>query len=338
MSSDSSDHSNRQKKKKRSRHKRAATALPPAEPSPTPQPAPWRSTQFQLVDGVNRYRAGQQEVDGTIMLYGDVGGHMCSFAQLTDYSREAFRIDREILFIFNTGVHTSRPAGTQLSPRHSSHVPRVPQAHSISDETQLESFRLSINAPDAAVTLRLLQSTEPIPSRRTLTVPALDFSGSGTLNRSDFLSQLKKAIYPGTGQHRAGALCEEAVRLLAANPDRLLAFDQLRELVCLVTGNELLLLTPVSFLCPLHGRGCRDGQVMLFNDNTLRGLEQHLRLAHRDEERAGHLLARLVYAREHPYCSAAELTERAGPFELQPSDRRQRAPTCWSQPVRAFPA
>jgi len=78
------------------------------------------------------------------------------------------------------------------------------------------------------VTLRLLQSTEPIPSRRTLTVPALDFSGSGTLNQSDFLSQLKKAIYPGTGQHRAGALCEEAVRLLAANPDRLLTFDQLR--------------------------------------------------------------------------------------------------------------
>ena len=80
MSSDS-------KKKKQSRHARTATALPPAEPSPTPQPAPWRSTQFQLVDGVNRYRAGQQEVDGTIMLYGAVGGHMCSFAQLTDYSR-----------------------------------------------------------------------------------------------------------------------------------------------------------------------------------------------------------------------------------------------------------
>ena len=33
------------------------------------------------------YRAGQQEIDGTIMLYGAVGGHMCSFAQLTDYSR-----------------------------------------------------------------------------------------------------------------------------------------------------------------------------------------------------------------------------------------------------------
>ena len=118
MSSDSSDHGNSQKKKKRSRHKCTATALPPAEPSPTPQPAPWRSTQFQLVDGVNRYRAGQQEVDGTIMLYGYVSGHMCSFAQLTDYSRKTFRIDREILFIFKTGVHTSRPAAltpSQLS-------------------------------------------------------------------------------------------------------------------------------------------------------------------------------------------------------------------------------
>ena len=121
MSSDSSDHGNSQKKKKRSRHKCTATALPPAEPSPTPQPAPWRSTQFQLVDGVNRYRAGQQEVDGTIMLHRAVGGHMymCSFAQLTDYSRKTFRIDREILFIFKTGVHTSR----QPSSWHSALTP-----------------------------------------------------------------------------------------------------------------------------------------------------------------------------------------------------------------------
>ena len=116
MSSDSSDHGNSQKKKKRSRHKCTATALPPAEPSPTPQPAPWRSTQFQLVDGVNRYRAGQQEVDGTIMLYGDVGGHMCSFAQLTDYSRETFRIDPDILFIFKTGGCTPAVQPAALTP------------------------------------------------------------------------------------------------------------------------------------------------------------------------------------------------------------------------------
>ena len=116
MSSDSSDHGNSQKKKKRSRHKCTATALPPAEPSPTPQPAPWRSTQFQLVDGVNRYRAGQQEVDGTIMLYGAVGGHMCSFAQLTDYSRETFRIDPDILFIFKTGGCTPAVQPAALTP------------------------------------------------------------------------------------------------------------------------------------------------------------------------------------------------------------------------------
>ena len=117
MSSDSSDHSNRQKKKKkRSRHKRAATALPPAEPSPTPQPAPWRSTQFQLVDGVNRYRAGQQEVDGTIMLYGAVGGHMCSFAQLTDYSRDFQNRPGDSLHLQDRGAH-------QPSSRHSALTP-----------------------------------------------------------------------------------------------------------------------------------------------------------------------------------------------------------------------
>ena len=32
--------------------------------------------------------------------------------------------------------------------------------------------------------------------------------------------------------------------------------------------DELLLRTPVSFLCPLHVRGCRDGHVLLFHDNT----------------------------------------------------------------------
>ncbi len=112
MSSDSSDHGNSQKKKKRSRHKCTATALPPAEPSPTPQPAPWRSTQFQLVDGVNRYRAGQQEIDGTIMLYGDVGGHMCSFAQLTDYSRDFQNPQGDSLHLQVRGAH-------QPSSRHS---------------------------------------------------------------------------------------------------------------------------------------------------------------------------------------------------------------------------
>ena len=52
--------------------------------------------------------------------------------------------------------------------------------------------------------------------------------------------------HPGSGQHRPGALTVEAVRLLATNPDQLLGFDRLRELIGMVIGDELLLLTPVS--------------------------------------------------------------------------------------------
>jgi hypothetical protein len=72
-------------------------------------------------------------------------------------------------------------------------------------------------------------------------------------------------VYPGQGQQREGRLTPEAMRLLAANPDRLLAFDQLRALVHLTMGNELFLLTPVSVLCPLHGRTCMDGGRLLLS-------------------------------------------------------------------------
>lgn len=70
-------------------------------------------------------RAGRQETDGTVMLHGDVGGHMCSFAQLTRYSGAP-------LHLLCRG-HASHPAGTQLSP-----LPVCEKAHSFSDET-LES-------------------------------------------------------------------------------------------------------------------------------------------------------------------------------------------------------
>ena len=49
----------------------------------------------------------------------------------------------------------------------------------------------------------------------------------------------------------------------------------------------------------------------------LRGLQQHLQLAHADESRAKQLLAR-------PYCSPAELAARAAPFELLPIDRQPK--------------
>lgn len=194
----------------------------------------------------------------------------------------------------------------------------------IVDETQLLTFLRSFAlAEPVAVPLRVVEATERTPRGPPgPPLPALDFSGAGTLSRDEFLSKLKKEIYPGSGHHRAGALSAEAMRLLAANPGRLLAFDRLREVLGLATGNELLLLTPVSALCPLHGPHCKHGQVLLFNDSSLRGLQQHLRLAHVDEPRAMQLLTRLEYALAHPYCSSAELAARAAPFELLPTDRQ----------------
>ena len=79
-------------------------------------------------------------------------------------------------------------------------------------------------------------------------LPALNMSGVGFLSQHDFTEQLKAAIYgkPPRGHHPTGTLSPRAMRLLADNPDRLLAFDRVRELFGLVTGDELLLLTPVS--------------------------------------------------------------------------------------------
>jgi hypothetical protein len=110
------------------------------------------------------------------------------------------------------------------------------------------------------------------------------------------------------------------MQLLAINPDRLLAFDRLRELVALAAGNELLLLTPVSALCPLHGPDCTNGQILL-TANGLEDWEQHLRRAHAGEPRAEALLARLEYIHAHPYCSLSELAECAARFQLCASDR-----------------
>lgn len=192
------------------------------------------------------------------------------------------------------------------------------------DETQLLTFLQSFAIAEIVpVPVRVVEATERTPRGPPAPpLPALDFSGAGALGRDQFISKLKEAIYPGTGHHREGALSPEAMRLLAANPSRLLAFDRLREVMNLAAGNELLLLTPVSALCPLNGPHCKHGQVLLFNDSSLRGLQQHLCLAHTDEPRAKQLLSRLQYALSHPYCSRTELSARAGTFELQPGDRQ----------------
>jgi len=110
----------------------------------------------------------------------------------------------------------------------------------------------------------------PAPS-----LPALDLTRAAVLNRTEYAKQLKASVCPGQGHHREGRLTPKAMRLLADKPDRLLAFDQLRELVHLTMGNELLLLTPVSVLCLLHGRKCTDGGRLLLNvPNNPRTLER----------------------------------------------------------------
>ena len=121
-------------------------------------------------------------------------------------------------------------------------------------------------------------------------------SGAGVLNRvrDEYTSQLKAAIYGASrGQHRASTLTPNAMKIIAENPGRLLSFDRLRELLGRAAGDELLLLSPVSVLCPLHGLRCKNGQILLSPANTLDKLEQHLRLA--GEERAAALLSRLEH-------------------------------------------
>jgi hypothetical protein len=110
--------------------------------------------------------------------------------------------------------------------------------------------------------------------------------------------------------------------VLAGNPDRLLAFDRLRELVRMAVGNEHFLLTPVSALCPLHSQRCQNPQQLLSPANALHNFERHLRLAHAGEPRAEQLLKRLEYVRAHPHCTLSELAARAAPFELSASDRQ----------------
>ena len=142
------------------------------------------------------------------------------------------------------------------------------------------------------------------------------------LNRDEYTSQLKAAIYGASrGQHPAGTLTPNAMKIIAENPGRLLSFDRLRELFGRAAGNELLLLSPVSVLCPLHGPGCKNGQILLSPANTLDLLKKHLRLAHAGEERAAALLSRLEHVRAYPYSSLSELAEVA-PFELLPADRQ----------------
>ena len=103
-------------------------------------------------------------------------------------------------------------------------------------------------------------------------------SGAAVISRDNYEASLKDAIYPGGSRHPVDALTPRAMAdmaVLAANPDRLLAFDMLRSVMGRVTGNPYHLLNPVAALCPLHGGGChlqahpqQEGQVRLLAITT----------------------------------------------------------------------
>ena len=61
--------------------------------------------QFQLIDGVNEYAVGRQEMDGSCIVRGEVGSFsMRSFSGLVDYVRGTFVIDHERNLAFRVGV------------------------------------------------------------------------------------------------------------------------------------------------------------------------------------------------------------------------------------------
>ena len=73
--------------------------------APPPITLPWQAMQFQLIDGVNEYAVGRQEMDGSCIVRGEVGSFsMRSFSGLVDYVRGTFVIDHERNLAFRVGV------------------------------------------------------------------------------------------------------------------------------------------------------------------------------------------------------------------------------------------
>jgi len=154
---------------------------------------------FRLVDSINNYAEGRRELDGSCIVKGLVGGFDISdFSGLIGYVRETFQIDPEMA----VGLCTASDLR-------------------ITDQQQLSTYlcSLAVTEPTAVPLFVVEAAARDLRGAPAPPLPALDFSGAGTLSRDAFTSQLKEAIYPGEGQHhRQGALTREAMRLLATNP------------------------------------------------------------------------------------------------------------------------
>ena len=129
------DESSHRKRKKASRHehgggrserrRRHGDSRDHGSGSAAPQPTsvPWHAMQFQLIDCVNGYAAGRQEIDGSCIVRGQVGGFdMSSFSGLVSYVCRTFEIDSELRTVFRSGVR----------------APASPSAHSVHAMLALE--------------------------------------------------------------------------------------------------------------------------------------------------------------------------------------------------------
>ena len=113
--------SKRSEKSKRRDHDSRDHGSGSAAPQPTS--VPWHAMQFQLIDCVNGYAAGRQEIDGSCIVRGQVGGFdMSSFSGLVSYVCRTFEIDSELRTVFRSGVR----------------APASPSAHSVHAMLALE--------------------------------------------------------------------------------------------------------------------------------------------------------------------------------------------------------
>ena len=271
---EAADKAARKAKKRARREERKASA---AASSPAPAPTkPWEVAVFQLLDKVNSHARGaaEQRLD-RLGLHGrrEPGAplevvDLSEYPRLAEYVRREFMIDESVSFA--------------LRPQLASAT-----ASLIRDDTTLWSFLVQVQVTSQPIILEVVPVAERCVRAQQPLMPPVDLSGAAVLSRDAFDAALKRAIYPSGERHAIGALTPRAMQLLAANPDRLLAFDMLRDVVGRVTGNSHHLLNPVAALCPLHGPKCSlpsmlalEGQIRLHHANELDMLLAHLRTAH----------------------------------------------------------
>ena len=313
---EAADKAARRAEKRARKEAKSKDSAAASSPAPAP-PKPWETAIFKLVDKVNSHARGaaEQRLDHLELQGRRHPGAPLEVVDMSEYPRLAEYVRREFM------IHES--VSFALRPQ----LPSV-TASLIRDDTTLWSFLVRAQPTADPIVLEVVPVAERCVRAQQPQMPPIDLSGAAVLSRDAFDAALKRAIYPSGERHAIGALTPRAMQLLAANPDRLLAFDMLRDVVGRVTGNSRHLLNPVAALCPLHGPNCtlaskpaQEGQIMLHHANDLDMLLAHLRTAHRSEPRAAQLLARLELALKRRSISTTELDELA-PFECDPSDRQ----------------